>query len=132
MTDKIETDYLTTYRDTWADLVETNGQLDRDKVARELHDYAVLLREVPLAYDAVTGGRLSKPNTSSVAIEQAAAEFTNSVHAAGLLHDLLPQMAHEADRQAVIDFAMELDAESYTDYLNAQSRKAAVRQGATS
>lgn len=36
--------------------------LSPDEVAGELADYAHVLREVPKVYEAVTGGKLSKPN----------------------------------------------------------------------
>lgn len=60
--DATEGDYLRTYDEFWRDLVETDGQLDRDKVARELHDYSHLIKEVPKAYVHVTGGTMSYPN----------------------------------------------------------------------
>lgn len=56
-------DYKDTYQKFWKALVETDGQLDPDKVMRELHDYKTVLDEVPKVYDHVTGGRISKPNT---------------------------------------------------------------------
>ncbi len=57
-------DYEETYADFWKSIVEfPDGSLNRDQVMRELHDYRILLKEVPRAYDEVTGGRFSKPNT---------------------------------------------------------------------
>lgn len=59
-------DYAETYDDFWKEIVENpDGTLNRDQVMRELHDYRVLLEEVPKVYDEVTGGRLSKPNTAA-------------------------------------------------------------------
>lgn len=59
-----EPDYVATYNDFWRGIVERpDGTLNRDQVMRELSDYRILLEEVPLAYDEVTGGRISKPNT---------------------------------------------------------------------
>ncbi len=52
-----------TYDEFWKDLVETDGQLDPAKVKLELHDYHVLLTEVPRAYNSLTRGRISKPHT---------------------------------------------------------------------
>lgn len=58
-------DYTETYNDFWREIVENpDGTLNLDQIMRELHDYSVVMREVSLAYDAVTGGRLSKPNTA--------------------------------------------------------------------
>jgi hypothetical protein len=58
-------DYMKTYREFWAPLVETNGVLDLDRVARELSDYRVVMEELSRAYDELTGGALSKPNTAA-------------------------------------------------------------------
>lgn len=49
--------------DFWLDIVKPDGEWDHDQVWRELHDYRLLLHNVPLVYDHVTGGRVSKPNT---------------------------------------------------------------------
>lgn len=57
-------DYKQTYADFWKSIVEhPDGSLNRDQVMRELYDYWILLEEVPRAYDEVTCGRFSKPNT---------------------------------------------------------------------
>lgn len=64
-------DYMKTYRDFWADLVETDGKLDLDKVARELSDYSFLMHEVPKVYDHVSGGMISKPNTHAFEVKAA-------------------------------------------------------------
>jgi hypothetical protein len=52
----------------WRDIVMPNGVLDLDQVKRELFDYHMILGEVPKVYDAVTGGRISKPNTVADAV----------------------------------------------------------------
>lgn len=57
-------DYLETFDEFWAELVtDENGNLVFDAVARELHDYRTLIRNVPQVYDHVTGGKVSKPMT---------------------------------------------------------------------
>ncbi len=57
-------DYQRGYEDFWKEIVEQpGGTLNTDQVMRELHDYQMLLRMVPEAYDGVTGGRVSKPHT---------------------------------------------------------------------
>lgn len=62
-------DYEKTYNEFWKDLVEDeHGNLDKDKVMRELSDFSVMLDEVPKVYDHVTGGRISKPNTCASAV----------------------------------------------------------------
>jgi hypothetical protein len=60
-----EPDYAKAYREFWAQIVETNGKLDLDKVARELFDYSVAMTEVGKAYSELTGGALSKLNTAA-------------------------------------------------------------------
>jgi hypothetical protein len=58
------TDYEQEYAGFWRRLVENpDGTLNADQVKRELHDYSMLIRQVPEAYDGVTNGRISKPNT---------------------------------------------------------------------
>lgn len=58
------TDYEQEYADFWRRIVENpDGTLNADQVKRELHDYSMLIRQVPEAYDGVTNGRISKPNT---------------------------------------------------------------------
>lgn len=55
-------DYVKTYHDYWQELVEDkNGNLDKDKVMRELHDYHTLIEQVPKVYEYVTGGATANP-----------------------------------------------------------------------
>ena len=57
-------DYEQTYEDFWKAIVENpDGNLNLDKLKRELHDFKTLVRNVSLVYDHVTGGRISKPMT---------------------------------------------------------------------
>lgn len=57
---------MTTFEEFWREQVtDESGNLDLDKVARELHDYRTVISEVAKAYDELTGGRLSKPNTAA-------------------------------------------------------------------
>jgi hypothetical protein len=72
-----EPDYMRIYRRHWKRLVETDGKLDLDKVARELSDYHGMLEEVPKVYDHVTGGLLSKPNYHARSVIGAADEHLN-------------------------------------------------------
>jgi hypothetical protein len=70
-------DYMQVYRRHWKRLVETDGKLDLDKVARELSDYHGVLKEVPKVYDHVTGGLLSKPNYHARGVISAADDHLN-------------------------------------------------------
>jgi len=58
-----------TYDEHWKSSVEKFGELDKDSVMRELSDYHFLLEMVPLVYDHVTNGRISKPNTHASAVK---------------------------------------------------------------
>lgn len=62
------------YREVWANVVEVDGVIDIDRVKAELHDYHMLLRDIPLIFDHVTGGRATKPNTTPAVINQFADE----------------------------------------------------------
>ncbi len=53
-------EYMAIYDDFWRELVEVDGQPDRDKVARELSDYSHIMNELPILLDQITGGRMSK------------------------------------------------------------------------
>lgn len=61
-----EPDYMITYREFWAHIVELEGSLNFDQIARELHDYREMMCEVSKVYEELAG--LSKPNTAAVHI----------------------------------------------------------------
>lgn len=73
-------DYRRTYESFWRPLVETDGKLDLDKVARELHDYSHLISEVPKVYVHVTGGAMSYPNYYAADVCSVADEHYEQVH----------------------------------------------------
>lgn len=52
----------------WREGIYDGKPLTRRQIIAELHDYRMILAEVPLVYDHVTGGRISKPNTSARAV----------------------------------------------------------------
>lgn len=56
------------YDEFWRELVEERGELKLSRIKAELFDYRNLLHEVALVYETVTGGRISKPNTSASAV----------------------------------------------------------------
>jgi hypothetical protein len=94
-----QNDYTETYDEFWREIVENNDRaLNRDQIMRELHDYRVLLEEVPKVYDEVTGGRLSKPNTAACHVidavtERVDAAITDALQEAA--QDLLDEGAHD-------------------------------------
>lgn len=73
---------MATFNEFWRELVTDGaGQLDLDKVARELHDYHVVMGEVGKAYDELTGGRISKPNTAAHHVVEAANDVAADFYA---------------------------------------------------
>lgn len=73
-------DYEQTYRDFWAPIVQTDGTLDPDKVKRELHDFKLVIDEVPKVYRHITGDRISKPLTEAIHVIEAADEYYANLH----------------------------------------------------
>ena len=65
--------YVDTYNDFWKELVEDkHGNLSKEKMMRELHDFKMVMENVSKVYMHITNSRISKPNTlAEVVIEQA-------------------------------------------------------------
>ena len=52
------------YNDFWKEIVENeDGSLNKDQVMRELYDYYYVIDNCECAYDLMSDGRISKPNT---------------------------------------------------------------------
>lgn len=76
----------------WASIVCPNGKWDFRQVKRELYDYYIVMREVGLAYDEVTNGKFSKPNTDHRHVVDAVEQRIKAEVAQGrkdLISDLL-------------------------------------------
>lgn len=89
-------DYMKKYDDFWKELVEKNGEIDRDAVARELFDYSMLIDNTSKVFDDITGGAISKPNTlaSEVLIEaQRVSQMEAEEYAAEETSDLRAKLA---------------------------------------
>lgn len=57
-------DYEGTFDEFWRDIVcNSDGSLNVEQVKKELHDYRFMIRNTSEAFDEVTGGQISKPNT---------------------------------------------------------------------
>ncbi len=68
--------YKEVYDSFWKELIENkDGTLNKDSVARELSDYKFLMDQIPLVYDHVTGGLLSKTNYHAHVIISASDEY---------------------------------------------------------
>jgi hypothetical protein len=119
-------DYLVGYWRDWADVVEApDARLSRDQVARELHDYRVVMGEASKVYEELAG--LSKPNTAAHHIITRAEERARETYVDLVLSDLLPTVSHETDRQAVIDWAEDMVPDSYQQHLDQQAVIGALR-----
>lgn len=81
--------------EVFAHVVRPDGSIDPELVARELHDYEMLLDFVPKVYQHVTGGRVSKPNTRPEAVIAEHDDFMNRLCAEAVAE------AREEDRQGV-------------------------------
>lgn len=50
------------YQDFWKEIIcDKDGNIDIEKVKNELHDYYIMLEEVPKVYSEITDGILSNP-----------------------------------------------------------------------
>lgn len=56
-------DEVTELKAWWRDIIyNSDGSLNEEAILAELYDFRMVIREVPVVYDAITGGRMSKPN----------------------------------------------------------------------
>ncbi len=119
-------DYMVGYWQFWSVLVEkTANGIDRDQVARELHDYNVVMAEASKVYDELAG--LSKPNTAAHHVIDAARTKADEWHAELILADLLPLVEGEGARQAVIDYAETLHPGAWEEHQRATERRVAMQ-----
>lgn len=109
-------DYAVEFERTWRQHVtDETGNLDEDRVARELFDYGVVMEQASQVYSELAG--FSKPNTAAgYVIEYAQRQYDES-RANLILHDLLALVDGEANRQAVIDYANGMHKDAYEQYL---------------
>jgi len=65
-------DWERTFEEFWREIVcRADGSLDIEQVKRELHDFHIVMGEVALVYDHITGGLLTKPTTEACHITDA-------------------------------------------------------------
>lgn len=122
-----EPDYLRDYRENWAHIVEhPDGTLNRDQVARELADYAVVMDQASQVYDELTGGRLSKPNTAAHHVISHANDRAAADHAVNLLCTLYDQMTSDEDRAALVEYATSQYADAWVEHERLVERRARV------
>lgn len=63
--------HMEAYEGFWAGLVAPQGELELDLVARELHDYLVLLRAATESYGLATEGAVTDPRTAPSVVAEA-------------------------------------------------------------
>ena len=64
----------------WKSIVcNKDGSLNMEQIKKELFDYSTVMDCASKAFDAVTGGRLSKPNSDPGWVEQFAEEHYRSI-----------------------------------------------------
>lgn len=100
-------DYMTTYNETWKDIVENpDGTLDKDKVARELADYSMIMGHCTEIYLWASNEAVGKPATlPSVVIgmaEERLGRFENAIDEA---LEVAPNILYDGDhhKQWVVD-----------------------------
>jgi len=65
----------------WKPVVcDDQGNLDVEKVKNELHDYGILLKQIPQVYDHVSGGMISNPFTLPFEVCNAADKHYEELH----------------------------------------------------
>lgn len=112
-------DYMVTYDDFWADLVETDGHLDLDKVARELSDYRRLMESASSVYSELAD--LSKPLTAAhVVIGEANRRTEEAIEEA--VREETEDLVSERDRLSVALRGMARRSVAWTQLANAWKR----------
>ncbi len=126
-------DYMITYDRDWKDIVEKDGVLDLDQVARELSDYGVVMEQASKVYDELSGGRVSKPNTAAHhVIDFAGGKFAADY--ADMLCDRAQTCEEEGQAetaQILRELAEEWHEGSVTAYQEGRDRAAAARDTTT-
>ena len=79
-------DYEQTWEEFWKGICTKDGEVNLEQVKRELHDYKTLLHNVPIVYDHITGGRISKPFTDPKAVTSVADDYYETLHICNMPH----------------------------------------------
>lgn len=48
------------YNEFWKDIIEKDGEIDKEQLMKELHDFSFLLEQIPFIFMHATGGKMSK------------------------------------------------------------------------
>lgn len=60
------------YERFWKPILERDGEIDIQKLKKELFDFKMIMRNVSIVYDEITGGKISYPDTNAEAVIDAA------------------------------------------------------------
>lgn len=66
------------WEEFWKPIVTQDGAISLNQIKKELYDFYNMMEEVGVAYDYVTGGVISKPNTAAVHVIAAFDEYVES------------------------------------------------------
>lgn len=122
-------DYMTEYWSTWATHTEApTGAIDRDAVARELHDYSFQMEQIRIVYSELAD--LSKPNYYAHAILgqiNSRMEKHYREHYADRLCDRIDEVDNEAVRTELLRLAEEWSPGSWDEHQEYRKRVAELQ-----
>lgn len=75
----LDDDELESFHRFWDDIIYINGRMSEAQVTLELYDYMRMVVEVPVVYDYITGGLISKPNAHAASVIQAADRYIETM-----------------------------------------------------
>ncbi len=81
-------------QDIWIPLMKTNGEWDEQKIKNELHDLVFVVNQVPLIYEAISKGKLSKHNYYASTI---ISELEENFFDKGITRDDLNEMIENSE-----------------------------------
>lgn len=69
------------WEEFWKEICTSpDGSLNLEAIKNELSDYSFLLDQVPIAYDELSNGRISKPNTYAFEVINANREYIDEFY----------------------------------------------------
>lgn len=117
-------DYAIQFEQFWRNLITDNrGNLNEDKIARELSDYSDIMDEVSKVYSELAG--LSKPNTAAHHI-LAGADTKYAANYASDLADLIPEEGG-LTRDELIEIVEDWSAGAWAEHQRSQAYLSELR-----
>lgn len=104
------------YDEFWKAILEdSDGNIDKEQLKRELSDFSFILGELPKVYSAVTGGHVSKPMTYAYAVIQEYEENLNENYTSR--DDLLDWIDYNLEKLEQAGQTLDLDLEYFIGIL---------------